>query len=51
MLGLNPGEVPYVEIDYEDDRDSVQRIIDGSADYQRLIAEALGVDLQHGDGR
>ena len=39
--GLNPGESPWVEIAYEDGRDTVQRILDGSDETTALIAAAL----------
>ncbi len=39
--GLNPGQTPYVEIDYEDGRDTVQRLLDDPAT-QRILADAFG---------
>lgn len=39
--GFNPGQTPYVEIQYEDDRDTVQRLLDDSATRQLLI-DAFG---------
>ena len=39
--GLQPGQTPYVEIEYEDERDSVQRLLEG--DMRELIA-VLGGD-------
>ena len=41
LLGLQPGQTPYVEIEYEDERDSVQRLLEG--DMRELIA-VLGGD-------
>lgn len=41
FCGLNPGQTPYVEIDYEDGRDAVQRVLDGSDETQQLVLEAM----------
>lgn len=39
--GFNPGQTPYVEIDYEDDRDAVQRLLD-DPETQRMLIDAFG---------
>lgn len=41
--GLNPGESPWVKIDYEDGRDTVQRLLD-DPEAQRLLIDVVGAE-------
>lgn len=41
FYGMQPGQTPYVELDYEDGRDTVQRLLD-DPETQPLLIDAVG---------